>query len=89
MIPHFISGATMMGNLIIGLFFFKFWKRSQDRLFLMFGIAFWILGLIRMAMVLVAEDDEARTLLYMVRLAAFVLILVGIIDKNRSTRPAA
>jgi hypothetical protein len=86
MTNNFIAGATMMGSLVIGLFFLKFWKRSRDRLFLLFGIAFWILAINRMALALIARDDEVRTLLYVVRLAAFVLMLVGIIDKNRSAR---
>lgn len=79
----FISGAVMMACLVAGLFFLKFWKTSRDRLFLMFGIAFWILGGNRIAMILTRETNEERHLaLYIVRLVAFALILLAIIDKN-------
>ena len=27
-----ISGAVLMGYLVAGLFFFRFWKETQDRL---------------------------------------------------------
>lgn len=79
----FISGAVMMACLVAGLFFLKFWKTSRDRLFLMFGIAFWILGANRIAMIMARETNEERHLsLYIVRLVAFALILLAIIDKN-------
>ena len=79
----FISGAVMMACMVAGLFFLKFWKTSRDRLFLMFGIAFWILGANRIGMVLTRETNEERHLsLYIVRLVAFALILLAIIDKN-------
>lgn len=80
---EFVSGAIMMGSFVAGLFFLKFWKKSHDRLFLMFGIAFWILGLNRIAMVSTTQGDEVRFYLYLIRLAAYVLILFAIIDKNR------
>lgn len=83
----FLSGAFMMGSFIAGLFFLKFWKRSRDRLFLMFGVAFWILGLNRIALAITDQTHELRFYLYTVRLAAFLLILFAIIDKNRR-RPA-
>jgi uncharacterized protein DUF5985 len=79
-----IAGATVMGYAVCGLFFFRFWRRTQDRLFLVFAFAFWLLGLQRLALVLVGPVEETRTGLYLVRLFAFLLILVAIIDKNRS-----
>lgn len=49
-------------------------------------VAFWIFGVNWLALAF-SEKDEVRTALYAVRLAAFVLILVGILDKNRLRRP--
>ena len=33
-----ISGALTMGYLVAGLFFYRFWRESRDRLFLLFLI---------------------------------------------------
>ena len=34
---------------VVGAFFMKFFRRTHDRLFLSFAIAFWILGLLFVA----------------------------------------
>ncbi len=80
---EFIAGAITMGALVAGLFFMRFWRKTRDRLFLMFGLAFWMLAANRLALSCVPEEDEVRTFLYVIRLCAFLLILVAIIDKNR------
>jgi hypothetical protein len=82
-----VSGAIIMGNLVAGLFFFRFWKRTRDRLFAMFGAAFWMLAVNRIVLASLHQESEFRTPVYAVRLAAFVLILIAIIDKNREQRP--
>jgi hypothetical protein len=84
-----ISGAIVMGNLIAGLFFLKFWASSQDRLFLIFAIAFWILATQRVLLALLADDPNTHVVLYGIRLLAFLLILVAIVDKNRETSERA
>jgi hypothetical protein len=60
----------------------RFWRKSRDRLFLMFGVAFWILGLNRVAMTIYPSSTEHHLAIYVVRLLAFLLILLAIIDKN-------
>ena len=79
---HFLLGGVVVACGVVGLYFLRFWRRSGERLFLIFGIAFWTLGVNWLALSL-TRQDEVRTWLYELRLAAFVLILVGIIDKNR------
>ncbi|RYF48840.1 MAG: hypothetical protein EOO38_09245 [Cytophagaceae bacterium] len=81
-----ISGAMMMGYSVAGLFFLRFWKRTGDRLFVLFALAFWVLAGQRLALALASETIEDDTIFYIVRLSAFVLILVAIIDKNRSPK---
>jgi hypothetical protein len=83
-----VSGGIVMGYLVGGLFFLRFWKSSADRLFLIFGIAFWILASQRMLLTLLAGRPEAHVYLYLIRLLAFVLIILAILDKNRAPRPA-
>jgi hypothetical protein len=84
----FMQGAVVMACAVIGLSFLRFWRRSRDRLFLFFAIAFWLLGTNWLALTFI-HTDETRTILYIVRLIAFIVILVGIWDKNRSTRAGA
>ena len=40
----FVLGAAAMGYLIVGLFFFRFWRQTSDGLFLTFAAAFWVLA---------------------------------------------
>lgn len=83
---QFISGTIMMGYIVAGLFFLRFWRESHDRLFAMFAVAFWVLAVNRLGFAFISESNEARTLFYLVRLLAFIIILVAILDKNRTGR---
>ena len=80
---QFLSGAMFAMAAAIGLFFLRFWRRSGDRLFLLFAIAFWILAANRLALSLLSEEREGQTFAYGIRLLAFVLIIVAVVDKNR------
>jgi hypothetical protein len=80
-----ISGAITMGYAVAGLFFLRFWRETRDRLFLIFTAAFWVLGLQRLALVFSRDMVEDHTVLYLIRLFAFLLILGAIVDKNRSS----
>jgi hypothetical protein len=79
-----ISGILLMGYAVAGLHFLRFWKRSRDRLFLIFAIAFWVLAAQRVWLTLAADRPGAAVYIYALRLLAFVLILVAILDKNRA-----
>lgn len=78
-----ISGALLLGYAVIGLFFLRFWKKSGDRLFGIFAIAFWVLMIERFLLLMVHASHEDRFYIYSVRLVAFLLIIMAIIDKNR------
>lgn len=79
----FLNGISACGSLVAGLFFFRFWRETNEPLFRWFAIAFWILALNWAGISLFQPADEARYLYFLPRLLGFVLILVGIIDKNR------
>jgi hypothetical protein len=81
----FLNGMIVLGHGSAGLFFLRFWRKTHDRLFLMFAIAFWLLGIIRIAMAMLGQAGEDH-FLYWFRLAAYLLILVAIADKNLSWR---
>ena len=79
----FLSGAVAAGFFVAGLFFLRFWKRTRDGLFVAFAFAFWLLGLTQALLALTDIPVEERSWLYLLRLAAFSLILVSIGLKNR------
>jgi hypothetical protein len=72
-----------MGFVIAGLFFLRFWKRTRESLFLAFAFAFWLLGLTQALLAFINIPVEERSWLFLLRLAAFLLILVSIWRKNR------
>jgi len=83
MLFDFLSGAVTMGFIVAGLFFLRFWKRTGERLFIAFALAFWLLGLGQALLTLTDIPVEERSWLYLLRLAAFSLILVSVWSKNR------
>jgi hypothetical protein len=80
----FLSGAITFGFLIGALFFVRFWRRSGDRLFLMFAIAFGLLSLNQFLAHVLDVVSEPYSFIYGIRVLAFILIIAGIIDKNVS-----
>ena len=82
MLLDFLGGAISMGFLIIGVFFLRFWRRTRDPLFLAFAGAFWLLAMGQALLALSGMPVEERTAIYLLRLAAFVLILAAIWRKN-------
>ena len=83
---QFCWGMLTVASLVASLFFVKYWKMSGDRLFAFFGLAFALLAGNWLTLAAIDPAFEARHVIYLLRLAAFVLILVGIVDKNRSLR---
>ena len=79
-------GALAMAAWVVALFFAKFWKSTRDRLFFFFFVAFALLSLNWLGLALVQSVAESRHKLMLLRLAAFVLIIVGVVDKNRRCR---
>jgi hypothetical protein len=85
---EFIAGASTVASAVIALFFLRFWRTTGDRLFAIFSAAFAIFAVNRVLLTILDETNEARTYVYLVRLAAFLLILIAIVDKNRGTNRA-
>jgi len=83
MLKPFISGAISMACFAIALFLFRFWRRTSDRLFLMFGAAFLLMMTERIILVTIGWSHEFAPYVYVVRLLAFLLIIAAIADKNR------
>ena len=82
-INQIMTGALVAGYSVAALFFLRFWRKSRERLFAFFATAFGVLALQRLLLGLTTETTEDVTYLYALRLAAFLIILWGIIEKNR------
>jgi hypothetical protein len=75
-----------MASVVAALFFWRYWKVSRDRLFGFFALAFAAMAVNWLGLAAVDPAFELRHYIYLVRLLAFVLIIMGIIDKNRRGR---
>lgn len=78
-----ISGAMMMCCWVAALFFVRFWSKTGDRLFAAFAWAFALMGVERLVLGLYSRPNEAHLSVYLVRLVAFLLLIMAIVDKNR------
>jgi len=78
-----LSGALAMGYAVAAVFFLKFWRQTRDPLFAYFATAFAILCVHRIALAAPPSANVDPVWYYVLRLAAFLLILVAIIRKNR------
>lgn len=82
MTHDFIKGAIAMGFLVVAGFFLRFWRESRDRLFVFFAASFLLMALNRPFLAFLGEDNETNLTPYLIRLAAYALIIIGIVDKN-------
>lgn len=82
---YFLSGAVALGYLIAALFFLRFWRRTGELLFLSFCVAFALLsvGQIVVASANIYVEDSSAA--YLVRFAAFAIIILAVWRKNRPT----
>ncbi|RUR08706.1 DUF5985 family protein [Legionella sp. km772] len=82
MINPILVGAFIMASIVVSLFFFRFWKTTRDRFFLFFAFSFAIEGLNRIILEF-SKIPEQEPLAYLLRLFAYLLIIVAILDKNK------
>ncbi len=86
LIDTFVRGALWLACWVASLFFWRYWRATRDRLFVFFSLAFLVLGLHWLAVGLALLPDAPRHEVYLLRLVAFLLIAVGIVDKNRRAK---
>lgn len=80
----FLTGALTFGFFVAAAFFGRFWLRTGDRFFAIFCGAWVLLGIERLVLGLLNAPEQLNPGIYFIRLAAFVLIIAAIIDKNRT-----
>ena len=78
-----LTGAIIALSLLVSLLFVRFWRSSHDRFFLFFALSFGIEAVNRTVMGLTLSFSEDAPLHYVVRLLAYSLIVIAIVDKNR------
>lgn len=78
-----LSGAAFALAAVAALLFFRAYRRTEDRLFLLFGIAFGVLGAEQLLLGYVETPDANHPLEYVPRILAFGIILFAIVDRNR------
>jgi hypothetical protein len=81
----FLAGAVTLGYSAAAVFFLRFWRRTEDRLFFAFSAAFLLLALNQVLAALLEAGDERTPYVYSLRVLGFLLILWAIVDKNVSS----
>ena len=82
MLDQFLSGTIVMGFAVAALLFLSYWRRTRQRLFLIFSASFCLLAINYTWLALTNIPVEERSPLFLIRLLAFSLIIVAIIQSN-------
>jgi hypothetical protein len=83
-----MAGCILMASLAIAFFFMRFWKKTRDRFFAILAVSFLMLAIERFLLIFSSGfSGEHIPFIYTIRLVAFILIIYGVIDKNRSEQP--
>lgn len=77
-----VMGAIAMGSGVIALLFFRYWRSTRDRFFFFFALSFGIEAINRVHLAVARAANEETPLIYLIRLIAYALILIAIVDKN-------
>lgn len=86
MIEGFLLGIIVAATLGSAAFFLKFWRQTRDPLFLAFGVAFLIEAANRCFVLFLEEPHQGHPVSHLIRVASYVVILAGIVHKNRRAR---
>ena len=86
--PHqeFFSGLLGAGFLVCALFFLRFWRRMRDGLPLAFALAFGLLSVQQFLTIFLGLPEEDRSWVYVLRPAAFLIVIIAITRKNLQKR---
>jgi hypothetical protein len=83
---EFLAGIATCGSWGVAVFFFRFWTDTRDRFFALFATAFVVLSINWLLLAVLHPSNESRPFFYLLRLAAFGLIILAVVDKNRPHR---
>jgi membrane protein CcdC involved in cytochrome C biogenesis len=74
---------TAMAAAGVAVFVLRFWRQTGDRLFALMALAFGLLSANTTLLAAINPAHESRHLIYILRLAAFLVLIIAIVDKNR------
>lgn len=80
---EFLAGALTTTYLVAAVFFLRFWRKTHDRLFSHFALAFVFFALNQLATTFLDVSTERGSFAYVLRIAGYIWILVAIAEKNR------
>ncbi|HTW82833.1 MAG TPA: DUF5985 family protein [Candidatus Sulfotelmatobacter sp.] len=83
MIAALLGGVVLALAAVAALLFFRAYRRTSDRLFLLFGIAFVVIAAERALLAFVGRPEANEPIDFLPRLIAFGIILYAIVDRNR------
>lgn len=81
-LENFLLGVFATLCLVAGAYFFKFWRKTRDPLFLAFAASFCIRSLNNAAKMSLSDPNTASTWSVIVGLLASLLIVIAILRKN-------
>lgn len=81
-LTHVLLGAVIMGDVIAGLFFVRFWKITGDRFFLFFAASFIAVAVSRVVVNEEIPPFGYEPFGYMIRILSYLFIIAGILYKN-------
>jgi hypothetical protein len=84
----FLAGMIAALQGIASLYFFRFYRKTNDRFFALFSLSFGIMVMNRLLLIILGDESEARTFVYAVRLVSYLVIIYAIVDKNRVRQPS-
>ena len=78
----FLYGTLTALSFVVGVFFLRYWRSARDRFFGFMTVTFWALAA-NWASLAWGGSETGAAYFYLPRLGAFVVLLLGIADKNR------
>lgn len=78
----FLAGSVTVTHLVAATFFLRFWRRTRDRLFAAFGVAFLLFAANQSVSTVVGPAQELSGLPYVLRVVGFLVILYAIVRAN-------
>jgi uncharacterized membrane protein HdeD (DUF308 family) len=78
----FLLGFIAACSLVAGLFFLRFWRSTQDLLFIAFSLFFVIQGACYIVIVSLPHPNEGSLWVFLLRLLSIFVVLGAIIRKN-------
>jgi hypothetical protein len=76
-----------MGFLVAGLFFWRFWRKSADSLFIAFSAAFFLFAFDQFFHAIALGPSMSNSWSFLFRLAGFGLLIYAVLRKNLKQEP--